>query len=178
MTRVISGIRMPSCRALTWRLATSMGMPWRSAISCESFRSAAVRVAMTSLSMRRRSAPRICSSCPHSDAESGGRTRRVSTAIPGVAIARRASRFCASGGSTIGAPSKTSRSGEPTDACDRRVKSGPLPQHEASRNRSAKVGRLERQRPRDISAVFDEHIDVHPARPGESLAGGCVENSR
>ena len=34
------------------------------------------------------------------------------------------------------------------------------------------------ERPRDISAIFDEHIDVHPARPGESPAGGRVENSR
>ena len=130
--------------------------------------------------MRRRSAPRICSSCPYSDAESDGRTRRVSTAIPGVAIARRASRFCASGGSTIGALLEDESLWRTYRCVDDRAGQNlaRCPNMKPAATVQPKSVTESGERPRDISSVFDEHIDVHPARPGESLTGGCIENSR
>ena len=46
---------------------------------------------------------------------------------------------------------------------------GPLPNMKPAATVQPKSVAESGERPRDISAVFDEHIDVHPARPGESL---------
>ena len=135
---------------------------------------------MTSLAMRRRSAPRICSSCPRSDSDSGGngaarvdgyprrcyrstrieilRKRRFDDRRPLEDEPLRRTYRCVD-----------DRAGQNLARC---------PNMKPAATVQPKSVAESGERPRDISAVFDEHIDVHPARPGESLAGGCVENSR